>query len=194
MADGLRPRMIVLLGNTGSRYSQTRHNVGWMLADHLPLESSAWQQKFKAEWTWCTMGGEKLVVLKPHTMMNLSGESVQAAARFFRFDAEEIAVAHDDVELPFGEIGIRLGGGLAGHNGLRSVAHCMATPQFGRIRLGVGRPARGELHGYVIGRFTESEEAELPGILAAAAAMIEQGIRGGFATVPTRIVATEFGK
>ena len=184
--------MLVLLGNVGSRYARTRHNIGWMIADELPLASASWQQKFKAEWTAWGTGDDKVIVLKPQTMMNLSGESVQAAARFFRFSPGEIVVAHDDVELPFGEIGLRLGGGLAGHNGLRSVAHCLATPDFWRLRLGIGRPARGELHGHVLGRFTESEEAELPPTLTAAARMIDAALRTDPASVPARVTAAEY--
>lgn len=184
--------MLVLLGNPGTRYARTRHNIGWMVADELPLASAPWQQKFKAVWTTWGSGDDKVIVLKPQTMMNLSGESVQAAARFFRFAPGEIVVAHDDVELPFGEVGLRLGGGLAGHNGLRSVAHCLATPEFWRLRLGIGRPARGELHGYVLGRFTESEEAELPVVIGAAVRMLEVARQTDPADAPVRVVAADY--
>ena len=188
------PQLLVLLGNTGSRYAGTRHNAGWMLeGDLLALDGrggEGWQQKFKAFWTRITIEGRSVVVVKPQTMMNLSGESVQAATRFFRFTADSVAVAHDDVELPFGEIGVRFGGGLAGHNGLRSVAHCLGTQDFWRIRIGVGRPRHGELHGHVLGRFSSDEEALLPEIVHAAAELVRRGCAGGFGSLPSRTKAT----
>lgn len=191
MANRDRPKLLVFLGNTGSRYERTRHNVAWLLEDELG-GGGAWQQKFKGVWRKATIEGEAAVVLKPQTMMNLSGEAVQAAARFFKYGADEVAVAHDDVELGFGEAGIRMGGGLAGHNGLRSVAHCLGTRDFWRVRIGVGRPQHGELHGHVLGRFSREEEAELPDILGAVAGLVRQGYREGFASVPekTRVDAS----
>ncbi len=176
---------MVFLGNTGSRYARTRHNVAWLLEEKVD-GGGAWQQKFKGVWRRATIEGEQIVVLKPQTMMNLSGEAVQAAARFFKYRADEVAIAHDDVELGFGEAGIRMGGGLAGHNGLRSVAHCLGTREFWRVRIGVGRPRHGELHGHVLGRFSSDEEAELPGIVDAAARLVRAGYRDGFASVPEK--------
>jgi PTH1 family peptidyl-tRNA hydrolase len=192
--------MLVLLGNTGSRYARTRHNAGWMLEETSLISGArpgerpsgggpSWQQKFKGVWAHVTIDGERVVVLKPQTMMNLSGESVQAAARFFKLPADQVAVAHDDVELPFGELGVRLGGGLAGHNGLRSVAHCLGTRDFWRVRIGVGRPRHGELHGHVLGRFTPDEEAQLPHVLESVADLVRRGYREGFRTLPARTKA-----
>lgn len=182
-----RPDLLVLLGNTGSRYARTRHNAGWMLEETRLLSGApGWQQKFKGLWCRTAIEGHSVVILKPQTMMNLSGESVQAATRFFRIGTDSVAVAHDEVELPFGEIGVRFGGGLAGHNGLRSVAHCLGTRDFWRVRIGVGRPRRGELHGHVLGRFDADEEAVLPDILEATASLVEEGYRGGFASLPPR--------
>ena len=193
MAEHDRPQLLVLLGNTGSRYANTRHNIGWMLEDPLlatPGQAGdGWQQKFKALWTRTTIEGTQVVVLKPQTMMNLSGEAVQAATRFFKFPAGSVAVAHDDVELPFGEVGVRFGGGLAGHNGLRSIAHCMATQDYWRVRVGIGRPVHGELHGHVLGRFTQDEEAELADILRGTARLVQTGYRDGFSSLPARTKA-----
>jgi len=126
--------------------------------------------------------------------MNLSGEAVQAATRFFKFSADAVAVAHDDVELPFGEVGVRFGGGLAGHNGLRSIAHCMATQNFWRVRIGIGRPVHGELHGHVLGRFTQDEEAELTDILRGTALLVQTGYRDGFSSLPARTRARSVGQ
>lgn len=182
--------MLVLLGNTGANYARTRHNAGWLIEEPLASASDSQptgiQQKFKALWWKQTFASESVVVLKPQTMMNKSGESVQAAARFFRFSPQEIAVVHDDVELSFGGIGVRFAGGLAGHNGLRSVAHCLGTRDFWRVRFGIGRPRHGELHGYVLGRFTEGEEALLPDLTRAVAELIRRGYEEGFPVLPNR--------
>ncbi len=182
--------MLVLLGNTGANYARTRHNAGWLIEEPLASASDSQptgiQQKFKALWWKQTFTSESVVVLKPQTMMNKSGESVQAAARFFRFSPQEIAVVHDDVELSFGEIGVRFAGGLAGHNGLRSVAHCLGTRDFWRVRFGIGRPRHGELHGYVLGRFTDGEEALLPDLTRAVAELIRRGYEEGFPALPNR--------
>jgi peptidyl-tRNA hydrolase, PTH1 family len=175
------PKLLVFLGNTGARYARTRHNAGWMVLEREPFsQADNWQQKFKALWSKITISGVPVVLLKPQTMMNLSGESVQAATRFFRYSPGEVLVVHDDVELPFGEIGVRMGGGLAGHNGLRSIAQCLSTRDFWRLRIGVGRPPRGELHDHVLGRFSQDEEVDLPGILDRSAALIRDKLGSGF--------------
>ena len=181
MSTDNSPALLVFLGNTGNRYARTRHNAGWMLLDHPPFnEAEGWQQKFKALWTRFQVAGTSILLLRPQTMMNLSGESVQAAIRFFRHTPDELLVVHDDVEVPFGSVGLRKGGGLAGHNGLRSIAGCLATREFWRLRIGVGRPPRGDLHGHVLGRFSPQEEAELPAILDTAAGLLLDGLRQGF--------------
>lgn len=185
MATNENPKMLVLLGNDGARYARTRHNVGWMLLDSFSGPVS-WQRKFKAEWTKFTIAETPVLILKPQTMMNLSGESVQAAMRFFRYAPGEVLVAHDDVELAFGKVGIRMGGGLAGHNGLRSIAKCLSTRDFWRLRIGVGRPDRGDLHDHVLGRFSPEEEIGLARILSETAALVEAGMRSGFVEIPPR--------
>lgn len=182
MAADNSPKVLAFLGNTGARYARTRHNVAWMVLDREPFASTAnWQRKFSGLWTRLTVGGDQVILLKPQTMMNLSGESVQAALRFFRFRTSELVVVHDDVESSFGRVGLRLGGGLAGHNGLRSVAHCLASRDFFRLRIGVGRPQRGDLHNYVLGRFTPEEEAKLPEVLDKAADRLVEAVREGLA-------------
>lgn len=181
------PRLLALLGNAGAQYKKTRHNVAWMLTEQPPFERiDTWQSKFKAEWASCSLAGTKVSILKPQTMMNRSGESIQSAAHFFKLEAGQVAVAHDDVELRFGEIGVRLGGGLAGHNGLRSISSMLGTDVYWRVRIGVGRPAHGALRNHVLGRFSEEEESFLPGILRAVVTLIECGYRDGFATLPAK--------
>ncbi|MFP4377468.1 MAG: aminoacyl-tRNA hydrolase [Spirochaetales bacterium] len=182
------PQLLAILGNAGVEYKNTRHNVGWMLVEQPPFDAACtWQKKFKAEWATCSIGGSRVTVLLPQTMVNRSGESVQAAAHFFKLEADQIAVAHDDVELAFGEIGIRLGGGLAGHNGLRSVANSLGTNAYWRIRIGVGRPAHGALRNHVLGRFTKEEESELPDILRRVVTLLERGYREGFGKLPPKV-------
>ncbi len=174
------PKLVAFLGNTGSRYAHTRHNVAWLVLDQHPFDDArSWQRKFTALWTRISIEGNQVTLLKPQTMMNLSGESVQAAVRFFRFTPNELVVVHDDVELAFGRVGLRRGGGLAGHNGLRSVAHCLSTRDFWRLRIGVGRPTRGDLHNYVLGRFTPEEEIELPRVVETAAARLVDAVGRG---------------
>lgn len=159
-------KMAVFLGNPGSRYRRTRHNAAWMVLEHEPFRAIPWQTKFNGSWAkW-----GPTVLLKPETHMNRSGESVQAACRFFRIDPTEVVVVHDEVELRFGHVSVRQGGGLAGHNGLRSVSTHLSTREFWRYRIGIGRPARGELHNHVLGRFTVDEESELASLLPSAAA------------------------
>ena len=182
MSECKSPKLLVFLGNTGPRYGRTRHNAGWMLLDREPFSSAGnWQRKFKAVWTKLTIPGVSVLLLQPQTMMNLSGESVQAATRFFRYAPDEVLVVHDDVELPFGHVGIRMGGGLAGHNGLRSIVSCLSTREFWRLRIGVGRPGRGDLHDHVLGRFTPDEETVLPRVLDETASLLENRLRSGFA-------------
>ncbi|MEE8441779.1 MAG: aminoacyl-tRNA hydrolase [Spirochaetia bacterium] len=179
MVTNESPKLLVFLGNAGARYARTRHNAGWMLLDRF-CDAGNWQRKFKAVWTRFTIAGNSVLFLKPQTMMNLSGESVQAAMRYFRYAPDQVVVAHDDVELAFGQVGIRMGGGPAGHNGLRSVANCLSTRDFWRLRIGVGRPSQGDLHDHVLGRFSPEEEIALPGILNEIAALVEAGVRSGF--------------
>ena len=164
-------RLVVFLGNPGKEYERTRHNIGWMVADALPFASGlSWREKFKG----LTASRLGTTFLKPTTFMNRSGESVAACASFFHIRAEEILVVHDDMERPFGRIELRLGGGLGGHNGLKDIVRTLGTPDFVHLRCGISRPARGTPSSHVLGRFAPEEEAELPGILERAAALLEK--------------------
>jgi PTH1 family peptidyl-tRNA hydrolase len=137
--------LVAGLGNPGREYADHRHNVGFMAADELARRhGGSFRSKFSGELTEIRVGELRLAVLKPQTYMNESGRSVAAAARFFKTPAERIVVVHDEVDLPLGRLQARLGGGLAGHNGLRSVAQHLGTAEFLRVRVGVGRPERGD--------------------------------------------------
>lgn len=173
-------RLIAFLGNPGRQYRDTRHNIGWMLADHLSFAPQLrWQKKFKGEYAQHAFSGGTVALLKPLTMMNRSGESVAAARAFFKIPPDELVVVYDDVELRFATVNLRMGGGLAGHNGLRSVAQLLGTREFHRCRLGVSRPRSGGLASYVLSRFPPQEEQRLPEFLDEAARALESYVAAG---------------
>ena len=137
--------LVAGLGNPGSRHERDRHNIGWMVVDELARRRDAsFKSKFNGRIGETRMGDQRLALLKPETYMNESGRSISAAARFFKVAPEDVLVVHDEVDLEFGRLQARGGGGLAGHNGLRSIAQALGTPDFLRLRVGVGRPGRGD--------------------------------------------------
>jgi PTH1 family peptidyl-tRNA hydrolase len=137
--------LVAGLGNPGREYEQTRHNVGWLVADELARRhGGSFRSKFSGRVTEVRLGDLRLALLKPETYMNESGRSVGAAARFYKVPSEQTLLVHDDVDLEEGRLQARLGGGLAGHNGLRSIAQHLGTNDFLRLRIGVGRPGRGD--------------------------------------------------
>jgi peptidyl-tRNA hydrolase, PTH1 family len=137
--------LVVGLGNPGREYAATRHNVGFMVADELAQRHGGWwRSKFSGEVADVRLDGARLALLKPQTFMNESGRSVSAAVRFYKVEPEAVLAVHDEVDLELGRMQLRLGGGLAGHNGLSSLAQHLKTPEFLRLRIGVGRPERGD--------------------------------------------------
>jgi PTH1 family peptidyl-tRNA hydrolase len=162
--------LVAGLGNPGREYAGNRHNVGFMVADELARRHGGmWKGKFNARVAEVRIDGHKVVLLKPETYMNDSGRSISSAMRFFKLEPESVLVVHDETDLPLGRLQARRGGGLAGHNGLRSVAQHLGTPEFLRLRVGVGRPERGDprpLADYVLANFEAHED---PGRLVAEA-------------------------
>jgi peptidyl-tRNA hydrolase, PTH1 family len=162
--------LVAGLGNPGREYARNRHNVGFMVADELARRhGGTWKGKFNARVAEVRIDGHKVVLLKPETYMNDSGRSISSAMRFFKLEPESVLVVHDETDLPLGRLQARRGGGLAGHNGLRSVAQHLGTPEFLRLRVGVGRPERGDprpLADYVLANFEAHED---PGRLVAEA-------------------------
>lgn len=159
-------RLIVGVGNPGPDYAETKHNIAWMLLDDFPLfKNSIWNSKFKGFYTEVNFQGSKFYALKPQTYMNLSGESVRPLATFFKILPSEILVIHDELDIPFGQIHFKMGGGLAGHNGLKSIAACLGTQDFGRMRIGIGRPPHGDVSNWVLGPFGKEEKLQLPLLL-----------------------------
>ena len=166
--------LIVGLGNPGSRYESSRHNVGFMALDGLRAELGlpGYKEKFSGVFTRGEALGHTLVLLKPMTFMNVSGASVQPALAFLKVDLGHVLVLHDELDLAFGDVRLKLGGGHAGHNGLRSIIERTGSPDFVRVRIGIGRPPagfRGEVADYVLSGFDAVERAELPGIVSRAA-------------------------
>jgi peptidyl-tRNA hydrolase, PTH1 family len=156
--------LVVGLGNPGREHERDRHNVGWMVVDELARRTDArWRGKFSGQLAEVRLDGLRLALLKPETFMNDSGRSVAAAARFFKVEPEAMLVVHDDVDLEPGRLQARAGGGLAGHNGLRSLAQALGTQDFLRLRIGVGRPGRGDprsVADYVLSPFDAEQDAE----------------------------------
>jgi PTH1 family peptidyl-tRNA hydrolase len=156
--------LVVGLGNPGREYAQNRHNVGAMVVDELARRhGGSWRGKFSGRIAEIRLDGHKVALLKPETYMNESGRSVAAAASFFKVEPESVLVVHDESDLEPGRLQLRLGGGLAGHNGLRSVAQSLKTPEFMRLRVGVGRPERGDprpLADWVLADFAPHDDAE----------------------------------
>ncbi len=173
--------LVVGLGNPGREHERDRHNVGWLVVDELARRTDArWRGKFSGQVAEVRLDGLRLALLKPETFMNDSGRSVAAAARFFKVEPESLLVAHDDVDLEPGRLQVRAGGGLAGHNGLRSLAQALGTQDFLRLRIGVGRPGRGDprsVADYVLSPFEVEED--VGALVSRAAEAVETLAREG---------------
>jgi PTH1 family peptidyl-tRNA hydrolase len=198
-------RLAAFLGNPGPEYERNRHNAGRHLAERLPFYASlSWQKKFKGLYARAQgiPGIEEFHLIMPETYMNLSGESVQAAAAFFKIKPEEIIVVHDELELPPGTASFKFGGGLGGHNGLRSLKQSLGTADFWRLRIGIGRPPQtggtarapgegglpvkgafeggpGDVYHWVLSDFTAEDEAILAPVFTCAAAALLRAFSDG---------------
>ena len=166
-------RLILLLGNPGMQYKKTRHNAAWLLSDHLGWSKLPWRSKWSALFIEKSVAGAKRFIAKPQSFMNRSGISAAQISNFYRIAPDEILVVHDDVELEFGDVAWKAGGGLAGHNGLRSLADRIGSREFKRLRIGVGRPKRGAVSSYVLSAFTDSELRSLPDVFTEASILLE---------------------
>jgi PTH1 family peptidyl-tRNA hydrolase len=176
--------LVVGLGNPGREHAANRHNVGWMVVDELARRHGAtFRGKYSGQFGEARIGDAKVALLKPETYMNLSGRSVSPAARFYKLPPERVLVVHDEGDFDLGRLQARVGGGLAGHNGLRSIAQDLGTQQFGRLRIGVGRPERGDprpLADFVLSDFRPHEDAER--VVARAADAVETLLAEGLET------------
>ena len=180
--------LVAGLGNPGREYERTRHNVGWLVADELARRhGGSYRSKFSGRLADVRIDGKRVALLYPETYMNESGRSVGAAARFFKVPPEQTLLVHDDVDLDEGRLQARLGGGLAGHNGLRSIAQHLGTNDFLRLRIGVGRPERGDprpVADYVLSPFDPSFDVDA--LVARAADAVEAVAAEGLPAAQTK--------
>ena len=180
-------QLAVFLGNPGKEYKNNRHNAAWMLAEVLPFYSALdWQKKFKGLYS----ARDGIHFLKPQTFMNLSGESAQAAASFYKIKLEEIIVIHDEIELPFGTLSLKFSGGMGGHKGLRSMKASFGSADFWRLRIGIGRPdsrlpgkggnpessLAANIADWVLNDFTEAETEALAPVLVTGAELLTKAL------------------
>jgi PTH1 family peptidyl-tRNA hydrolase len=176
--------LIVGLGNPGPRYELTRHNVGQLVVDELAARRGETFKAHKAgarvAETWLRPGGPKLVLAKPNSFMNVSGGPVAGLAKFYGIEPGRIVVVHDELDIPFDSIKLKSGGGHGGHNGVRDVAKALGTPDFARVRVGIGRPnGRQDPADWVLDPFGAAERKNLPILVADAADAVEQLVSEG---------------
>jgi PTH1 family peptidyl-tRNA hydrolase len=180
--------LVAGLGNPGHEYERTRHNVGWLVVDELVRRrGGSFRGKFSGKLADVRLDELRLALLKPETFMNESGRSLAPAARFYKLDPGGGLVVHDDVDLEEGRLQLRRGGGLAGHNGLRSIARELGSQDFLRLRIGVGRPGRGDrrpVADYVLSPF--EPETDVDELVARAADAVEAVARDGLEDAQAR--------
>jgi PTH1 family peptidyl-tRNA hydrolase len=162
--------LIVGLGNPGKTYDRTRHNIGFRAVDRLAEKHGL---KFKGELAVGSIGSDSVILLKPETYMNLSGEAIVPVMRYYQIDLSRLLVIVDDVDLPLGQLRIRINSGPGTHNGLKSVETSLQTNRYARLRIGVGDREEGDLASHVLGPFTPEEETLLPGVLDRAVQAVE---------------------
>ena len=193
--------LIAFLGNYGEEYKNTRHNTAWLFESSLPFtDKLLWQSKHKADFCSCYYQDivssppknypPKLYFIKPMTYMNLSGEAVGEAARFYKIPAENILIVHDEIELPLGTVSLKWSGGLGGHNGLRSIKASLGTADFWRLRFGVGKPANVNIADYVLGAFSADERIILSQVFSQANVLLDKVLSANNA----QHLLTEWGK
>jgi PTH1 family peptidyl-tRNA hydrolase len=177
-------RLIVGLGNPGKEYLFSRHNLGFMVLDRLAddLDIRISRNQFDALIGDGTLSGNRIILAKPQTYMNLSGNAVSGLLRFYKLEIEDLIVVHDDLDLPFDAVRIKKGGGHGGNKGVMSIMNQLGSPDFIRVRMGIGKPPRKEMtEDYVLGRFSPEEMQRLPDVLVRAADAVEAVIKSGLA-------------
>jgi len=182
-------RLFVGLGNPGDRYARNRHNVGFRAVDEIARAHGAapWRRRFGGEAAEGTVGGERILFLKPHTYMNESGRAVAEAQRFFKIELADVVAFHDELDLPPAKLRVKLGGGVAGHNGLRSItAHC--GNDYRRVRIGIGHPGdKALVHAYVLHDFAKAEEPWVEDLCRACAEAAPLLARGDDASFQNKV-------
>lgn len=181
--------LVLGLGNPGARYAATRHNVGFLVADAVARRagSSVDREQLGALVTKIRLDDHDVVVAKPQKFMNLSGGPGQHLAHFYKVPVERVVVIHDELDLPFGEVRVKVGGGHGGHNGLRDLHARLGSPSYVRVRVGISRPPAGwDPADYVLGKWTREEEAELDDLVDTAADAVACVVREGAAEAQNR--------
>jgi PTH1 family peptidyl-tRNA hydrolase len=191
--------LVVGLGNPGREYEGNRHNIGFVVVDALRerLGLPEFKAKFGGAWTRGDLAATPVVLLKPLTYMNLSGDCLQPAAAFFKVAPASIIVVHDELDLAWKDVRLKFGGGHAGHNGLRSIIERLGQADFVRVRVGIGKPPpgfRGDGADWVLSNFNAVERAELPDVVDSAIGAIESVVRDGVAAAMTRVNTRAAGK
>ncbi|MFE1592576.1 aminoacyl-tRNA hydrolase [Nocardia sp. NPDC058705] len=183
MTESIGPALVVGLGNPGPEYERTRHNVGFLVADVLAERVGgrfAVHKKSGADLLQARLDGRQILIAKPRTYMNLSGRPVAALAKFFSVPVDQVIVVHDELDLPFGTLKLKQGGGEGGHNGLRSISQALTTKEYLRTRIGIGRPpGRQDPADYVLKAFSGPERKEVPVIVEQAADAVELLLKVG---------------
>ena len=186
--------LIIGLGNPGSRYRKTRHNIGFMVLEKLATrwEVDLKHKSFDALWNRGKIAGENVILAMPQTYMNLSGNAARRLLAYFKVDMNKLIVVHDDLDLPFGTVRLKTGGGNAGHKGLLSIATCLGSGDFMRVRLGIGKPAdKSRIESYVLEKFETEDSALLESIIQlaaeAAADIVTSGMQQAMAKYHVKI-------
>lgn len=185
-------KLLVGLGNPGDRYARNRHNIGFMALERIAHRHSAgpFRAKFQAQLVEVQLGVERVLLLMPQTYMNESGRSVAQAARFHKIELKDIFVLHDELDLAAGKVRVRLGGGTAGHNGLRSIDACLGSREFRRVRLGIGHPGHKDaVLGHVLGDFSKADHEWLEPLLDALADAAPLLVAGDESTFMNRVAS-----
>jgi peptidyl-tRNA hydrolase, PTH1 family len=176
-------RLIAGLGNPGPKYARNRHNVGFMVLERFAEKHGApeLRQRFSGRFAKTRVGAADVLLLEPLTYMNLSGQSVQQALHFFKLELGALVLVHDELDLPFGTLRIKQGGGTAGHRGVASTAEQCGGTEFSRLRVGIGRPSSGSVENYVLSDFSSQESAQLADVLERASAALTDIVVQGVA-------------
>ena len=183
--------LIVGLGNIGKEYDGTRHNIGFATVDRFATDSNfpAWVEKkdLHCHLTSAQLGETRVIIIKPTTLMNLSGEAVQATISFYKINPNKVLVIHDELDIPFGQIRTRMGGGSAGHNGIKSVTKHLGE-DYGRVRIGIGPKTHEQMDSadFVLGRFSKEQQAQMDNLTKEASAIISEYAYGGALANETR--------
>jgi PTH1 family peptidyl-tRNA hydrolase len=190
---GLNKTLLIIgLGNVGKEYDSTRHNIGFAVADEFVTKNDlgGWVEKkdLKCHMASGRLGETRVLIIKPTTLMNLSGEAVQAVTNFYKIPPASIVAVHDELDIDFGQIRTRVGGGSAGHNGIKSVTKLLGDENYGRIRVGIGpkEPAQMDSADFVLQKFSTAEQQNIPALLKETTAILSERVYGDQLATETR--------